>query len=191
MVAFLLLALQTPIVEMPSESWSGYFYGSVKERQTILGRANLSGYADLRKHLLPKGDEEVRIWMGFGITYLQGMILRKKAEKWSATRLLSALPNRPKSRWAKAYVAPKSGWATFLTKAETLGLWTLPDDSTLPQKDRKEVMDGFSYVVEIQREGKYRAYQYDNPEYQTQWPESKRILAIGKLLEQEFPHPDA
>ena len=183
------MLIQAPIVELPKASWPEGFFGGRRDRQSIVGRAAIGGYGNLQKHLLPPADEEVRVWGGFGLSFLQAVILRREAGKWTAVRLLSAIPGTSKAGWKKRYAAPKSGWPVFWKKAEALGIWTLPDDSTLPQKYAQHVFDGYSYVVEIQRGGRYRAYRYANPDSQKHWPEAKRMVLLDRLLEREFPHP--
>ncbi|RYG33668.1 hypothetical protein EON81_17630 [bacterium] len=188
MIPFL-LALQQPKIE--SVRVNELYYGKRSDRTSVLGRAALSGYGDLRKHRLPIGDEEVRVWGGFGTTLIQGVVLRKKGSRWTAIRLLSA-PKKP-THWGltKTYQMPRSGWPRFWKLAEHQEIFTLPDESELPQKGKKQVLDGFSFLVEIQRKGRYRAYFYSNPKFQTQWPQAKRILEIDALLDREFIHPAA
>lgn len=171
---------------MAPNSWAHVLLREKRSVRDPLGLAAWGGFGDLRKHRLPEGDEEVRVWGGFGITNLQGLILRKAAGKWTATRLIGGIPGTSSKSRKTLYPAPKSGWPTFWRKAEEFGLWTLPDDSTLPQKERKWVLDGFSYLVELQRGGTYRTYAYDNPELQ-KWPEAKQMVAIDRLLGREFP----
>jgi hypothetical protein len=182
----MLLLLQAPQVVIAPNSWARKLLVERKSVREPLGLAAWGGFGDLRKHLLPLGDEQVRVWRGFGITNLQGLILQKRAGKWTAVRLIGGIPGtRFKSR-KTLYPDPKSGWPVFWSRAEALGLWSLPDDSTLPDKNRKFVMDGFSDLVELQRGGTYRAYVYDNPELQT-WAEAKRMVEINRLLGEEFP----
>lgn len=183
----MLAVLQVPQVDIAPNSFAKLCYGKVGDRQTIVGRAAAGGYGDLRKSNLPVGDEEIRVWGGFGITFLQGTILRKVSGRWIALRLLSETHNGKRRDWTKVYTGPKTGWPTFWSQAESLGIWTLPDDSTLPQAGRKTVLDGYSIIVETLRKGKYRVYAYNNPKEQTQWPTAARVLAVGKLFGKEFP----
>lgn len=183
----MLALLQAPLVEIPPKSIAVAAYGKIGDRQTIVGRVAAAGFGDLRKKDLPPGDEEMRVWGGFGKTFLQGTILRKVGGHWIAMRLLSESHRGKRRDWTKVYPGPKKGWPAFWARAESLGIWTLPDDSTLPQAGRQSVRDGYSIVVETQRGGKYRVYAYENPRAQTQWTSAARILLIGKLLGSEFP----
>ena len=185
----MILLQQTPLLELPKATWVGTFFGDASDRQSIVGRAALSGYGDLRKHLLPKHNEEVRVWGGFGLTYLQATIFRKKDGVWTATRLLSALPNTSRKDWTKVYAQPKSGWPTFWKKAEELGVWTLPDDSTIALAPGRGTLDGFSYVVELQRDGRYRTYTYMNPNVLPVGPEARSMIDLDRLIQAEFPRP--
>lgn len=80
--------------------------------------------------------------------------------------------------------APKSGWTSFWHKMTALELLTLADASTL--KGESVVPDGFSYVVEVAGNGRYRTYHYGNPLYQP-WPQARKMLRIEQTLRREIP----
>jgi hypothetical protein len=66
---------------------------------------------------------------------------------------------------------------TLLEKAEALGLWSLPDQASLPG-DSIFVTDGWGMSVELRDGKRYRAYSYSNPQAHA-WPEAKRAEAIA------------
>lgn len=72
-------------------------------------------------------------------------------------------------------------WAAVLKRAEALGLWTLPDESSLPS-DGIVVLDGWSLTVELRDGSRYRAYQYSNPDVRKQSPEAASAVAIRAAL---------
>lgn len=185
----MLLLLQTPTVDLPMSTLAYNFLLDADTLQTPRGLAKGAGLPDLRKTPLPKGDEEVRVWSGFGIARLTGLILRKRGTVWTAVRLVGGFPDEEKSSTKTMLQPPKEGWAAFLSEAAALGLWTLPDESVLPQEKRVAVLDGIGYVVELQREGRYRAYAYSNPQLQPQWPEAAKLSALANLLADAFPPP--
>jgi hypothetical protein len=80
-------------------------------------------------------------------------------------------------------VKPKSGWEKLWKEITYLGVLTLPDSSTLP--DEEIVLDGVSYVVEINQNNQYRTYQYGNPEAQKR-PQAKQIIEIVQILSDEL-----
>jgi hypothetical protein len=47
------------------------------------------------------------------------------------------------------------------------------------------VLDGVSYVVEINKDGHYRTYEYSNPKSQ-KWPEANKMDGIGQILEDDL-----
>jgi hypothetical protein len=194
-VVFALLVVGTqqpaaPTRDIPNASWEPIFFGDETDRQSINGRAKLGGLAPLRSKLLPKGVAEIRVWQGFGITYLEGYRFRLEAGNWRGWKLEPAIPGRKDLkdiRFQSPLKPPTQGWPAFWKAMEAEGLYTLSDFEALPGK-KNTVLDGMSYVVEFQKEGKYRTYCYDNPSYQPKnWKEIDNIINIAKLLHQSFP----
>lgn len=145
--------------------------------------AGLGGYGSLGKHRLPPGDVEVRFWGGFALWGTRGLVLRKRAGRWTAVRIGGLHPER-----RKALPAPRSGWPAFWGEAERRGIFTLPDQNQI--KDKKGLAgidDGYSNLVEFQRDGVYRAYAYDNPANQSTWPPARPMAALDRLVGREFP----
>ena len=67
------------------------------------------------------------------------------------------------------------------------GILTLPDASTLKDDlNGSYIMDGTSYVVEINKDSVYRTYMYSNPA-EHKWPEAKRIVKIAEQFYKELP----
>ena len=83
-------------------------------------------------------------------------------------------------------LTPRTDWATFWGKLETLGILTLPDDSFF---DSKEIFggEGPGYTVEINDGEHYRIYAYLNPQ-NLNVPEAKQIIEIIKTLQNEFQY---
>lgn len=162
-------------------------FGTDRDRRTIRGRAKLSKLVDLQEIVLPPGDLEIRLWDGFGITYLQGYTLRKTGSKWSAAFLPAAMPRFAAHDYKVPMSAPKSGWNRFWNALAHEGILTLPDASTLKDDLNGGIIrDGVSYVVEVNKDGVYRTYMYSNPA-EHKWPEAKRIVKIAELFYKELP----
>ena len=185
----MLVMLQAPKVEIARDSWAGAVLENAGDVRGPRGLAAWGGFGGLGQHRLPAGDAEVRVWGGFGLGNLEGTILRRKGSVWTAVRLVGAYPGTRSRPRKVAYAAPKGGWPAFWRKAEAFGIWSLPDESTLPQAKRMGIDDGISYLVETQRDGRYRAYAYNNPALQTGWPEAARMARLAWLLELSFPLP--
>jgi hypothetical protein len=161
----------------PDYRWMPGHFTSIKERLRV------SGLPDLESYTLPEGDLEVRVWGGFGLTGLEGFILKRATGHWSATHLYPIPSQIPNSKYPRRLRDPKSGWEACWKRLVDAGLLTLPDESVLEGK--KPVTDGFSYVVEVKEGGSYRTYHYGNPAHQD-WDEAKKMLGLGEIISDEF-----
>lgn len=186
-MAAMLLILQIPQVELPRAPWVATFFDVTSEPDRFRGHfARREGW-DLRRNILPKGDEEIRLWYAPWLNIQEALLLRKRAKAWSAEKLFWGGGDKYDKDWSIHFKAPKSGWTAFWSRADKLGIRTLPDDSLLPQKYRHLVDDGIALTVEIQARGRYRAYRYDNPQCQTEWPEAAKMAELFEFIEKEFP----
>jgi hypothetical protein len=176
--------------DIPNESWEPIFFGNdLKDAQSINGRAKLSDLPALREKVLPKGHIEIRIWQGFGITYLEGYRFYFDGGKWRAWKMEPAIPGRKDLKDKKFLTElkpPTMGWPEFWKGMDKEGVYTLPDFDSLPTK-KNTVFDGMSYVVEFQKAGLYRTYCYNNPSYQPRGKEVDSMLSIAILLRKAFP----
>jgi hypothetical protein len=168
-------------LNVPKDTWEPIFFKAIDER------ARLSNLKTLRSTALPDGDLEVRVWHGFGLTALEGFVLRRAAGDWSAIHLDGVTRNVASAESQKNLQAPKSGWEACWQRLQDAGLLTLPDAAAIGCSAM--VNDGMSYVVEYNREGIYRTYMYDNPDY-AKCDEAKRMIAIGNLISEEFGVPE-
>jgi hypothetical protein len=172
---------QAPLkLAIPSAPWEPIFFREINEL------AKFARLQNLRSVVLPSNDLEVRIWGGFGGDLTQGLILKRVAGQWNALHLVRIHPRLPKSQSKIVQPSPKSGWEKCWERLIKEGLLTLPDSSTL--KGEKRIRDGFSYVVEINKDETYRTYMYGNPEQQD-WQEAKQMVKVGKILSDEFGFP--
>lgn len=177
------LAKEKPKLLVPKAVWEPIFFGSPGG---IRARAKLSKLPDLREIVLPPGDVEVRLWEGFGLSPLQGIVLKRSGEQWMANWILPVdlvVNASATNAYTKVLAPPQSRWEGLWRRLVENGLLTLPDSSTF--KDEQSVLDGVSYVVEINQDKTYRTYEYGNPRYQP-WPEARAILALVDTLHQEF-----
>ncbi len=164
--------------DIPKAPWEPIFF------ETINQVTRKGGLKPLRAAPLPADSLEVRVWIGFGLSPLQLFSLRRDGSKWKGQHLTDIIQKTNSVQLRS--VTPKSGWDELWKKLVQLDLLTLPDSSTL--RGEETVLDGVSYVVEINREGRYRTYQYGNPEYQ-KWPEAKKIIKIVEMLYDELAKP--
>src|SRR5712691_4298825 len=62
---------------VPKNTWEPIFFKEINQR------ARTANLKNLRAGPLPNGDLEVRVWIGFGLTALEGFDLKRSAGYWS------------------------------------------------------------------------------------------------------------
>jgi hypothetical protein len=156
---------------IPQTNWERIFFEAINEQ------AGKSQLPDIRSKALPDGDLEVRIWIGFGLGYLQGFVLNQTSGEWSATYLTAHKQAQKKLQ------TPRSGWETTWLKLVNAGLLSLPDAEEI--NCSVNGLDGEDYVVEYNTNNTYRTYLYDNPHY-PQCNEAKQMIEIRNIIAEEF-----
>jgi hypothetical protein len=164
-------------VMIPNENWVPIFFEAIDER------AGIAKLPKLKTINLPKDDLEVRVWAGFGLTALEGFVLKRTNGQWSAIHLEGIHARLPRSEYQKQLQTPKSGWDAFWHRLVNAGILTLPDASEV--KCNTYINDGMSYVVEVNANNTYRTYLYDNPDY-AKCREAKQMIGIIKIIGEEF-----
>jgi hypothetical protein len=169
---------QGVILEIPDARWEPFFFKALE------GRTSKIGMLSLRRTVLPDNDLEMRFWYDH-FEVISGVIIRRSAEKWSATYLRQRNPQEPLSIEQESLGAPKSGWETAWKRLTDANILTLPDGSV---NCKTEVLDGVSYVVETNANRRYRTYRYGNPS-RANCAEAKKIVMIEAILSEEFQIP--
>ena len=164
-------------VIVPKDTWEPIFFEGINQRTHI---ANLT---NLRAGPVPNGDLEIRVWIGFGLTALQGFDLRRSSGQWSGFYLAGIYSGLPKNKYQKQLPPPKSGWDPFWAELTQAGILSLPDASSIDC--RGGALDGVCYVVETNLDNTYRTYMYDNPQY-AKCQQAKQIIEINRILFAEF-----
>jgi hypothetical protein len=162
---------------IPNAGWEPIYF------RHINSVVNLSGQADLRRAILPKGDVEVRIWRGFGLSPLEGMTLRRVSGHWSAVHVRADNYYDPEKAERKELSPPKSGWEACWQRLLDAGILTLPDASEA--SCGAGGFDGISYVVETNVNRAYRTFKYSNPTF-AECDEAKQMVKIAEIVEEEF-----
>jgi hypothetical protein len=163
-------------VNLPKSGWVPIFFEAINRR------ASIAGLSDLRTTALPNDDLEIRIWHGFGLTALHGFILRRSSATWSAVYLGGGFTDST-SEHTRELQPPKSGWEQFWQSLQTAGISSLPDADEL--QCNPGVNDGMSYVVELNSQGTYRTYMYENPSF-AKCPSAQQMIRIGNTIAEEF-----
>jgi hypothetical protein len=165
-------------LSIPNESWEPFAFEEINKRTR---QARLPA---LRSVILPAGDLEVRVWAGFGLTELEGFVLKRTSGQWSASHLDDINPrvalHKPSQKELKA---PKFGWEVFWQGLVGAGILNLPDASA--RGCNPLVLDGMSYVVEFNENRTYRTYMYGNPEY-AKCDEAGQLIRMINLIGEEF-----
>ena len=162
--------------DIPAASWEWTFFRDINALTTR------AGWQPLREHGLPAGSLEVRVWIGFGVTPLEGFRLRRDGSTCTAFHVLDSIK---KSQPAQVKsVSPRSDWDALWKRLFELHLLTLPDSSLLAQ-DETMILDGESYVVEVNSGDHYRTYEYSNPQFRA-LPEAKDMVEIVDVLRHQL-----
>lgn len=144
---------------------------------------NLSKLKELRQSVLRKGDIEIRIWRGFSLSQLEGVILKRADGQWSGLHLRTSRYDEAKDVKIEKLSAPKSGWESFwkqLTAKEILTIsQTSENECDIPE------IDGMGYVVEINQDRTYRYYFYPE-ENGKRCREAAQVKDIGEFIGLEF-----
>lgn len=143
--------------------------------------AKLAGLPSLKAANFAQGDAEIRVWYGFGLIALEGFIVQRVNNQWSAFHLKA---DHHSMRYAKKVEriqlpAPKSGWESCWQRLVDAGVLTLQSGTDGPDPDAE------GFYVEIMDGGSYRDYLYNSPEY-SEAPNAKRMVAIGNIVSNEF-----
>lgn len=164
-------------VIVPTASWEPIFFKSINST------AKLSSQTDLRTTQLPKGDIEVRIWWGFGLSPLEGVTLRRASDQWSAIHVKADDHYEPAKAERRQLSNPKSGWETTWARLVNENVLSLPDASEI--NCNVGGFNGISNVVEINANNTYRTYMYDMPS-ELKCAEAKNMMAIADIIFEEF-----
>lgn len=138
-------------IELPDSRWEQIFFKLIN-KTTGLGELN-----ELRKTSLKQDEIEVRVWRGFGLGDLEGVILKRTNNQSTAFHVKADDHAEPQRAEVKELKPPKSGWDSFWKNVTEQGLLMLRDPSEKNCEDSG--IDGTSYVVEINRNNLYRTYR--------------------------------
>jgi hypothetical protein len=158
---------------IPNADWDQNFFKLINDATE---KAQLP---QLRKASLNPDDVEIRIWRGFGLSNLEAVILKRRSGKWSASHLKA---DSYKNVQIEELNEPKSGWDSFWKQMNNRKLFELPDASEIGCD--VSIIDGISYVVEINQNRTYRTYRYESETGKCQ--EEKQMDKIGEIIGLEF-----
>jgi len=164
---------------VPDDTWEPIFFESINKLSSAVGLKNLRNY-------FPKNNDlEIRFWSGFGKQPLSGFVLKRSNGVWHGLYITERF--RKEGLAVKSHPVAPQNWDYLWQKLDACGIMSLPDSSQL--KNEVLVLDGISYVVELNYKNRYRTYQYGNPKEQP-WPEAIQIQKIAYLLNKELLEKD-
>ena len=163
---------------IPEASWERIFF------KPINAVTSLTGQGELRKTILKNGDHEVRIWWGFGLSPLEGLLLRHIDGNWSAVHVKADHYYEPTKATKTELKPPQAGWDATWKQLLDAGILKLPDASEIECGGGG--MDGLSVVVEIQIDHTYRTYMYPNPSLE-RCDEAKQVVKLTELIWNALP----
>lgn len=143
---------------------------------------DLAGIESLRTVYVPSGDLEVRVWRGFGLSPLEGVVLRRTGNSWSGLHLTADQYFEAQKVQVETLQRPRSGWIAFSTKVVEDGLLALP--KTLEENCDNSGIDGIGYVVEINQNRTYRNYYYYDGNIGCR--DSEEMSNLGEVIGLEF-----
>ena len=165
-------------LSIPNASWEPIFFKSLETR---IKQINLPR---LRAIVLPnKDDLEVRFWIDVLPSRLDGVILRRINNEWSAIRIQGTSERQDFPLSQKQLAVPKSGWDGAWKKLLGAGVMTLPDASEV--NCNVIMIDGLAFVIETNFNWSYRTYAYGNPQI-AKCNEAKQIISIAQIIFDEF-----
>lgn len=163
--------------EIPEAEGEPSFFKALGERTKKVNLPNLRGM------VLSDQDLEVRFWYDGHPRIINGFVIRRWANQWSALGIRQTGEGQDSSLKQEALRTPKSGWKTAWQRLVAAGILTLPDGSKV--KCRTEVLDGAGFVVETNVKRVYRTYRYSNPQF-AKCDEAKQVLLIEQIIADEF-----
>lgn len=168
------------ISDIPKATWEKIYFESIDERTD---EANLKS---LRKIQLSENDIEVRVWMGFGLSRLEGFVLKRVNNEWMAIQVDSDYVSKKFINRNIKLSEPTDGWGKTWQKLIDAEILTLPDAESI--NCNAGALDGFSYVVEIKKGINYRTYMYENPDldFENKCREAEQIQKIVKIIFQDY-----
>jgi hypothetical protein len=133
-----------------------------------------------------KNDIEVRLWFKVAFIKLEGMVLKRTKNVWSAVYLDTNYVSKRYLYPIIKYNRPKSGWDKMWQKLLKAEILTLPDADSI--KCNNNSPDGETYIVELKKGNNYRTYMYVNPAPPPldRCREAGQIVEIYKTIFHEF-----
>ena len=157
------------------------FFEGRNQLTGINDATKLGDLPELRKVHLRKDDIEIRVWRGFSLDPLEGVILSRTDGEWSALHIKTDNCCRFEKATVEPLYRPKLGWSAFWKMLDEKEILTIPQSSE--NECDKPGIDEIGYVVEINQGMNYRNYFYPQS---GKCREAKQTKEIGEIIGLEF-----
>jgi hypothetical protein len=161
--------------------WESIFFREIDRVATNTGIMTL-------RQKPPMADEiQLRVWAGFGLSPLQGLVIERAGGIWRGRYVCEGGGQNGQAALNPRELKPSRPWPQVWEQVDKLGVLALPDESQL-KPDGVAVLDGICYVVEVRTSGVYRTYMYNNPGSH-KWPEAAKLSQVVMFLGRAFAIP--
>ncbi len=150
--------------------------------EVIDEKIKATGIGRLRNSVIGKDDIELSVWNGFGLTTLEGYVLKREKGAWSGRRLYEDYVRGEFVVRIVSVETPHIGWEALWVALKTRRVLSLPDAELI--KCNGKMQDGFTIVVEIRKGQDYRTYAYENADGVC--PEASDVSAIFDSIKAAF-----
>lgn len=164
---------------LPSSRWDSLLF------QEINQATDFSNLKELRKTNVKEGDIEIRVWRGFGLSPLEGVVFNRTDGEWSGLHIKIKKDRNYEIEGVeiKRLYPPKSGWESFWKELSDKGIVTV--QQSLENECDISGFDGVVYVVEINQHMTYRNYSYPEGNGE-KCRGAKQTEEIGEIIGLEF-----
>jgi len=111
-----------------------------------------AGLPNLEAAALDSGEVEVRLWDGFGLSGIRGLILRRTGGQWQALRVE---PGVNSHGYQVHPIADRVSWGERWSEAVAAGLRHV--EPWAERKDGLVARDGYAVVLELKESGRYQS----------------------------------
>jgi hypothetical protein len=135
-----------------------------------------AGLPDLGGASGPRGDVELRLWDGFGLAGIRGLILQRTRDQWRASLVEPAEGDRGYTLLPLPDSVP---WADRWRRAVQAGVLDLAPEAH--RTDGGVARDGFAVVLELREAARYRTAVSEAVDAQC-GTEARRLLAVAEIV---------
>ncbi len=162
--------------------------GQAEAIQRAIKRESLNLKINNLRDEVSDAETEIRIWVGFGMLYPRGFIMKvqhgRQEAFYVAPKILGNKADGKVKMTKVSLESPKAGWNEFAEFVKKQGIDSPMklslDDQHVPDPDEESI------VIEVRSHGTYQMVFYA---LSTENEDGKRALQVCRRIEQEFGIP--